>query len=71
MTHSTRSIVLLVVLLASACCGYLLGRSSHQNINALQRAGFVVIDPEGYEVERFEEGLLSAFPSYWTTTDKP
>lgn len=54
--------------------GYQVGRTSHQNLNDLLSVGFTLTDQDGYEVERFEEGI-STVPvwSYWTTRpkDKP
>ena len=61
---------LIASILLAWCIGYYVGYHSHQNINELTRAGFVVIDPEGYQCERFDEGAYTVFHSYWTTTNK-
>ena len=35
--------------------GYSAGRDSHQNVNELIDAGFLVTDPEGFPVRQFDE----------------
>jgi len=45
---------------------YYAGRASHQNVNDLISVGWNIADPEGYTVERFDEGLMVLAPSYWT-----
>lgn len=47
-----RTILAIVVAFA---LGYYGGYHSHQNVNELTRAGFVVLDPEGYQCDRFDE----------------
>lgn len=55
--------------------GFQQGRESHQNLNDLLSVGFVLTDPDGYEVERFDDDSQSTVrhttSCYWTTTDKP
>ena len=54
--------------LLGVAIGYYAGRNSHQNANEMIGAGFTVIDPEGYEIESFDEGFCDM--DYWTTTDR-
>jgi hypothetical protein len=49
--------------------GYSLGRSSHQNVNDLISVGYTVTDPDGYQCERWDEGI-AIDRGYWTTTPK-
>jgi hypothetical protein len=76
MTLSMRE--LLVLLLATALgsgtllgvAGYAAGRHSHQNVSELQSVGFRVIDPEGYEVNRFDDGWRTLFSGYKGGSDE-
>lgn len=74
--HRLRSLLLALCylaggLLVGAVAGYQAGRLSHQNLNALLSVDFRLYDPDGYRVERFDDGLISLVHDYWTTVDKP
>lgn len=50
----------------SACyASYCAGQQSIQGANDLIRAGFTVIDCDGYIVDEFDDGAALK-PSYWT-----
>lgn len=69
--NAMRQLCLIVaVAVASLIVGYAAGRQSHQNANDLIAAGFTITDCDGYECEKFDDGLYTAFPTYWTYNDK-
>lgn len=52
--------LLLALSIVFALCGYWFGRYSVQSANELITAGFVIVDPEGYEIESFDDGPAAA-----------
>ena len=60
-----KAIALGVAALVALVGAYSIGRDSVQNANDLIRAGFTITDPEGFPVDRFDEGLHTAFPWYY------
>lgn len=43
------------------------GKPTEQSANDLLKAGFTIVDPEGYEVEKFDGAEID----YWTKKPKP
>lgn len=59
-------ILLYCAVMVVACySSYHAGRQSIQGANDLIRAGFTIIDTEGYIVDEFDDSA-SLKPSYWT-----
>jgi hypothetical protein len=65
---------------AGIVAGYEVGRESHQNVNDLLTVGYTLVDPDGYEVSNFEEGISTVLERwsewsrvgcYWTKQEKP
>jgi hypothetical protein len=50
-----RNVFIASVVGAAFVVGCVIGRESHQNANALIRAGFTITDPDGFPVESFDE----------------
>jgi hypothetical protein len=67
------AIVPIVAALAMVACttlGYFGGRASVQSANVLLDAGFTITDPQGYDVERFDDGPIALIQSYSTTDEE-
>lgn len=63
-----RELILSFVLIGvSLVVGFGIGRGTVQTANDALAAGFVIIDPDGYEVEQFSDGLRIG---YWTVEPK-
>jgi hypothetical protein len=59
-------ILLYCAILIGVCyASYNAGRQSIQGANELIRAGFTIIDCEGYIVDEFDDSAASIKPSYW------
>lgn len=58
------------IIIAVVCLviGLVIGLNWKQSANGLLQAGFHIYDPEGYEVESFDNGPTL---NYWTTQPKP
>ena len=59
-------IKLLFGFLIAFILGFIVGTYSEQSANRLLKAGFIILDEDGYEVESFD-----SFYGYWTKEPKP
>lgn len=52
-----KNLLIGVALVCAFLCGRFVGLRSEQHANDLLRAGFVIVDPAGFEVEGFDSGF--------------
>ncbi len=53
----SKSVAVSAMLLVGLIIGYRIGQCSVQSANDLISAGFIIADPAGYQVDRFDDGL--------------